>query len=930
MLFSLLIPTALGVIVCTDQCPNEMYCLSGRCVAKCTTTADCEKSWGRPADAFICSTYCYSKCLFDIDCDMSNGETCMGNVCRIECSEDSDCQWSQVQTLKQCNLTTKKCFWPCKGTPNPGELCAPDGLYRKTCSDCQQPMMCISNYCFEVCASSKVCKEADSGSSGLKVQLKCMNGSCQQYCMDDSNCEGRQLCSTIGTCAYLCNDVSCASVDRCAPDGGCRDLPDKATGACSKQNQVAIDGFCYDRVESSTLRTNPCPSGQQNFNGVCKYKCTNNDDCDAGYLCQEITGVCTQSQLSVNRQRSENCWHLGTQLYIEYQSGQACLTLSPTGNTLCSIGLPSSLLLELNVSTYKKTIRSIIFNYNYTNTTTICITCPADDMINCKKALRTGEAATVALTTPTFSAIATVSIMKTVTVDYSKCFMESGSTLQIINPQFKLNAEEQGTVCAVCASLQSTGTCPFLSNYPVHTISLTLISNYKSEVLPLDTSFFNPDAGLYCYVLGDAENVTAMAAIQSYLLDPWTHGNFTITSIMDEIEVTINVDLNFMSTPFMHSCYSHVLAYVNPDMVFVDLTPNATAIAEGKCDSPAGTNYVNVMMLLLNVVTNERLLLEYNISRFSVSSNTRLFFYPNGSYYNLNGVIYPDVSQTSTIKEKTLQMQALRRFYTALSINSSVLRGSLLLNFWRTGETAQSGVAKYFLDNIEASCFNYTVASVAGSEICITLTSTVSPTCSIRYLPSSEDILKDDTFSYDIYAKNMTVEVFDAKNLSVRTGMLSKIGNFSLNTTEYCFSCSNYILGSSSDPDIDATLSATALCEKMLGAIWKNRSQQIIGFRVQPLNGTDVSYNGTGTRDQTDPSYRSAFVTMTSIQSTNYSIVYVITFTLGGCLVLVNIALGAIMLRKVRAEMIVFAKLRRKQLRRAAKEQERRQQRMST
>lgn len=226
-------------------------------------------------------------------------------------------------------------------------------------------------------------------------------------------------------------------------------------------------------------------------------------------------------------------------------------------------------------------------------------------------------------------------------------------------------------------------------------------------------------------------------------------------------------------------------------------------------------------------------------------------------------------------------MQALRRFYTALSINSSVLRGSLLLNFWRTGETAQSGVAKYFLDNIEASCFNYTVASVAGSEICITLTSTVSPTCSIRYLPSSEDILKDDTFSYDIYAKNMTVEVFDAKNLSVRTGMLSKIGNFSLNTTEYCFSCSNYILGSSSDPDIDATLSATALCEKMLGAIWKNRSQQIIGFRVQPLNGTDVSYNGTGTRDQTDPSYRSAFVTMTSIQSTNYSIVYVITFTLG-------------------------------------------------
>lgn len=95
------------------------------------------------------------------------------------------------------------------------------------------------------------------------------------------------------------------------------------------------------------------------------------------------------------------------------------------------------------------------------------------------------------------------------------------------------------------------------------------------------------------------------------------------------------------------------------------------------------------MMLLLNVVTNERLLLEYNISRFSVSSNTRLFFYPNGSYYNLNGVIYPDVSQTSTIKEKTLQMQALRRFYTALSINSSVLRGSLLLNFWRTGDSSK-------------------------------------------------------------------------------------------------------------------------------------------------------------------------------------------------------------------------------------------------
>lgn len=172
----------------------------------------------------------------------------------------------------------------------------------------------------------------------------------------------------------------------------------------------------------------------------------------------------------------------------------------------------------------------------------------------------------------------------------------------------------------------------------------------------------------------------------------------------------------------------------------------------------------------------------------------------------------------------------------------------------------------------------------------------------------------------------MTVEVFDAKNLSVRTGMLSKVGNFSLNTTEYCFSCLNYISGSSTDPDIDTTLSATALCENMLNIIWKNRAQQIVGFRVQPLNGTDISSNETQKRDQTDPSYLSAFITMTSIQSTNYLIVYVITFTIGGCLVLINIALGAVMLRKVRAEMIVFARLRRKQLRRAAKEQERRRQ----
>ena len=175
----------------------------------------------------------------------------------------------------------------------------------------------------------------------------------------------------------------------------------------------------------------------------------------------------------------------------------------------------------------------------------------------------------------------------------------------------------------------------------------------------------------------------------------------------------------------------------------------------------------------------------------------------------------------------------------------------------------------------------------------------------------------------------MTVEVFNAQNLSIRTGMLSKAGNFSLNTTEYCFSCSDYVTGSSTDPNIDTTLSATALCEKMLSAVWTSRAQQIVGFRVQPLSGVDVTSNEVQTNDQRNPSYLSAFITMTSIQSTNYLIVYVITFTIGGCLVLANIILGAMMLHKVRAEMIVFAKLRRKQLRRAAKAQEKRQQRIN-
>lgn len=898
-------------------------------MARCTTTADCETSWGRPANTFICSTYCYTKCLFDIDCDMSNGETCMGNVCRIECSEDSDCQWSKVQEIKQCNLTTGKCFWPCKGTQKAGEVCSPDGLYRSMCAACQQPMMCVNNYCFDTCKSSQTCKEVDVGSAGSKTQLVCMSGSCQQYCMDDTNCDGRKLCSTVGTCAYLCNDVSCDSVDKCAPDGGCREIPDKSTGACANQNQVAIDGFCYDRIDNSASRSTACSSGQKDFNGICKYKCTSNSDCATGYLCQELTGVCTRSQLSVDRQTSENCWNLGTQLHIEYQSGQACLTLSPTGNTLCILSLPSSLLLELNVSTYQKTIKSIIFDYNYTNTTTICISCPADDLVQCKKALRTGEAATMALVTPTFSAITTVSIMKTATVDYSTCFLTSGSTIQVVNPQFQSNTKASSGSCAVCAALQSTETCPFLADYPISTMSLTVTSNNKIEVLSLDRSFFDPNAGLYCHILGDADNATALATVQSYLLDPWTHGNFTLTSIMGEIEVTIEIDLNFMSTSFMESCYSRVLTYVNPDMVFVDLTLNTTAVTEGKCEPPAGTNYVNVIMLLLDVATSEKIMLEYNISRFSLSSNTRLFFYPKGSYYNLNGIIYSNVSRTSTVKEQTVQMQMLKKFYVALAANSSALRGSLLLNFWRAGETTQSGVAKYFLDSIQASCFNYTVASVGGDAICITLTTAVSPTCNIQYLPSAEDIAKDSTFSYDLYTKNMTVEVFNAQNLSIRTGMLSKAGNFSLNTTEYCFSCSDYVTGSSTDPDIDTTLSATALCEKMLSAVWTSRAQQIVGFRVQPLSGVDVTSNEVQTNDQRNPSYLSAFITMTSIQSTNYLIVYVITFTIGGCLVLANIILGAMMLRKVRAEMIVFAKLRRKQLRRAAKAQEKRQQRIN-
>lgn len=897
-------------------------------MAKCTSEADCEKAWGRPSNMFICSTYCYSKCLFDIDCDMSNGETCMGNVCRIECSEDSDCQWTGVQELKQCNLTTKKCFWPCKGTPKEGEECAPDGIYRKTCSDCQQPMMCVNNYCFETCTDPQAHKEVDHGSSGSKVQLKCMAGSLQQYCMNDFNCEGRKICSTIGTCAYLCNDISCGSVDKCAPDGGCRDIPTGPTNSCTNQAQVAVDGFCYDKVDSSVFRGNTCPSGQKNFKGVCKYKCTNNNDCELGYLCQEIAGTCVRSQIFVNVQKVETCWSPGSRLYMEYQSGQACIAMSPTNNTLCSISLPSSLILELNVSTYKQSIRSIIFNYSYIDTTTICVNCPSDDLINCKRALRTAEAASMALITPTFSAVATITTMKTMTVDYSNCFLEARSTIQINNPEFKNGAKNQGGSYSVCAALHSTGECPFLANYPVRTISLTVISNQKAESLPLDKSYFNPNTGLYCHILGDVTNKTAMSIVQSYLLDPWTHGSFTLTSIMDKIAVTIPVNLNFMSTPFMSTCYLRVFAYVNPDMIFIDLTPNNTAIANGECNSPDGTNYVNVMICLLDIGSRDQIILQYNISGFSLSTHTKLFFYPNGSYYNLNGVIYRGVSKINTVKKKTPQMLKLMKFYTTLASNSSTLHGSLLFNFWRTGEASQCGVAKYFLDRLEASCFNYTVVSVGSNSICVQLTTAVSPTCNIQYLPAIENTMQEATFSYDLYNKNLTVEILDAKNLSVRTGMFSKIDIFSLNSTKYWFSCSDYVQGSSTDPNVDKTLSPTALCKKLLKEVWKNQAQQIIGFRVQPLTGTDVVYTDAISVDQTDPSYLSSFITMTSIQSTNYLTVYAITFSIGGCLVVVNIVLGAIMLRKVRIEMIVFAKLRRKQLRRAAKEQQKEQQRL--
>jgi hypothetical protein len=109
------------------------------------------------------------------------------------------------------------------------------------------------------------------------------NGTCTDLQIDSANCgacgnpcPAGEVCQD-GICATDLECVGCSSDQACCPPGGC------------PGNRTTL----YSCVTSASNYANGY------YEGSCAYACQNNQDCPAGFACQQFTDVTTGGGVSV-------------------------------------------------------------------------------------------------------------------------------------------------------------------------------------------------------------------------------------------------------------------------------------------------------------------------------------------------------------------------------------------------------------------------------------------------------------------------------------------------------------------------------------------------------------------------------------------------------------------------------------------------------
>jgi MYXO-CTERM domain-containing protein len=196
------------------------------------------------------------------------------------------------------------------GTSN----CAPyrclQGACASSCTldgECLAPAVCLGSKCLNPVAEGETCDLDEECGSGHCAEGVCCDLACAGAC---ESCLGNQTGKTDGQCAPITTGGSPRSASGCKPSGGVCGADGKCDGAGSCRVAAPEGTSCGSACEDGSQQLRECdgfgtcatqsvmsclPYGCVPGGNTCASKCSSNDDCAAGAVCNRDTGECAVS-----------------------------------------------------------------------------------------------------------------------------------------------------------------------------------------------------------------------------------------------------------------------------------------------------------------------------------------------------------------------------------------------------------------------------------------------------------------------------------------------------------------------------------------------------------------------------------------------------------------------------------------------------------
>lgn len=235
-----------------------------------------------------------------------------------------------------------------------------------------------------------------------------------------------------------------------------------------------------------------------------------------------VIAVITETQVVL--QELNNCYFLSTKADVDCNRNYLCFNITPTGSHECEI-LPSTVLLTLNLSGYTDPLRGVITDFNYANTTSLCVECPATDQTSytkCKIGLRDSKYIALSLSSETHRITIPVMNLLSFNLNLTQCYTSNATVY----------TELSQTPPKICAMLTPTGSCNIIDDSGIGQYVSSFLYVYAAGstfTYQLDTTFSTSQT-LIC----NAQQTNDVSGlIRSILEDEWAYGSFKLNFNLD-------------------------------------------------------------------------------------------------------------------------------------------------------------------------------------------------------------------------------------------------------------------------------------------------------------------------------------------------------------------------------------------------------------